>query len=753
MSSRRQDESRLMALALAGAAAVTAQIVSGKATRDALFLTSLDYTTLPTMLIATSVFSLLLLALNARAARRLAPSSLVPAAFVASGVLFILEWLVRPLAPVPTAVSVYLHISCAGPLLASGFWLVSSERFDPYTAKRRFGQIAGMGTLGGLAGAIIAERIGATLGAPALLPFLAVLQFVCAVLVRQLARSLEPWPVSVESADTTMGTAGAALNGRSGLRLVAEAPHLRQLAYVVLLGTTSAALLDYLFKAQATETFGRGDQLLRFFALYYAATSVLTFIVQVSSARPVLERFGIALSAGAPSLALFAGTAINLLLPGFASLTAARSAESVFRGSLFRTGYELFYTPMRAEEKRAAKAIIDVGFDRVGDAIGGSLVRLMLLLAPAFQTNAILLLGALGSAAAILASRRLKTNYIQTLEDSLLHRADGAGVSDSGATTGVIDIAAIQRYRAARPRTETFEAHRGPRELPADVRDILRLKSRNRDQVMQVLVRQDGLTPTLVPHVIPLLAWDPLAEHAVYALRKVAEEHVGALVDALIDPNQEFAVRRRLVRVFSVCVSQRAADGLMFGLDDARFDVRFQAARSLTEVLEKNPALIIDARRVFDAVEREAGVGRPVWESRRLLDGVSSSESLSPLDEFIRDRAGTSLGHVFTLLALVLPREPLQIAFRSLQTDDQQLHGTALEYLDGILPARIRERLWPYLERRPTVRQARPREEVMAELLRSHRSITLNLEALYSAARDERGARDSTTTATFQAHP
>jgi hypothetical protein len=735
-----------MVLALSGAAAVTAQIVSGKATRDALFLTSLDYTTLPTMLIATSVVSLLLVALNARAARRLVPSTLVPAAFAASGVLFLVEWLVRPLAPVPTAVAVYLHISSAGPLLASGFWLVSSERFDPYTAKRRFGQIAGMGTLGGLAGALVAERVGALLGAPALLPFLALLQFVCAVLVRQLARSLEPWPVVAEPAGTTTRPGGGAPE-RSGLRVVAEAPHLRQLAYVVLLGTSSAALLDYLFKAQATEAFGRGDQLLRFFAVYYAATSVLTFIVQVSSARPMLERFGIALSAGAPSMALFAGTAINLLLPGFASLTAARSAEAVFRGSLFRTGYELFYTPMRAEDKRAAKAIIDVGFDRVGDAIGGSLVRLMLLLAPAFQANAILMLGALGSAAAIFASRRLKTGYIQTLESSLRHRADGAGVSDSAQTTSVLDIAAIQRYRAARPRTETSESARAPREpLPADVRDILRLKSRNRDQVMQVLVRQDGLTPALVPHVIPLLAWEPLADHAVYALRKVAEEHVGALEDALIDPNQDFAVRRRLVRVFSVCVSQRAADALMFGLDDARFDVRFQAARSLTEVLEKNPGVVIDARRVFDAVEREAGVGRPVWESRRLLDGVSGTEALSALDEFIRDRAGTSLGHVFTLLALVLPREPLQIAFKSLQTDDQQLHGTALEYLDGVLPARIRERLWPYLERRPTVRSARPRDEVIADLLRSHRSITLNLEALYSAAREQRDA-DATTTA------
>jgi len=736
MSRQIRETSRPMVLAMIGAAAVTAQIVSGKATRDALFLTSLDYTTLPTMLMATSVCSILLVALNTRATRRLSPATLVPATFALSGVLFIVEWLLRPMSPAATAVAVYLHISCAGPLLASGFWLVSTERFDPHTAKQRFGQIAGMGTLGGLVSAVIAERVGATLGAPALLLVLAVIQFACAVVVRALAMQAEP----------VVGGAAAALARprirttpsvpaaphRSGLRVVAEAPHLRQIAYVVLLGTTSAALLDYLFKAQATEVFGRGDQLLRFFAIYYAATSLFTFLVQVSSARLVLERWGIALSAVSPSLALFVGTIGNLIVPGFASLTFARGAEAVFRGSLFRTGYELFYTPMPADEKRAAKSIIDVGFDRVGDAMGGILVRLALVFAPAAQSSAILALGLAGSVAAIVAGSRLKTNYIRTLENSLLDKADGAGLADSGERSSSIDIATIQRYRTARLQAETLESPASPATpLPPDVRDILRLRSRNRDRVMQVLSRQEGLTPALVPHVIPLLAWDHLAEHAVYALRKVAEEHVGALTDALMDPNQDFAVRRRLVRVFSVCVSQRAADGVMAGLDDARFDVRFQAARSLTEIVEKNPGVVIDAPRVFAVVEREAGVGRPVWESRRLLDGVSSTEALSPLDEFVRDRAGTSLAHVFTLLALVLPREPLQIAFRSLQTDDRHLRGTALEYLDGMLPPPIRERLWPFLESGPARHSGRPREEVMAELLRSHRSITINLEALY----------------------
>ena len=119
---------------MACAAAVTAQFVGAKATRDALFLTSLDFTALPAMLVATSVFSILLVVAHTRWSARIAPATAVPAAFIASGLLFIVEWLVRASAPSIIAVFVYLHVSGAGPLLASGFWLIATERFDPRTA-------------------------------------------------------------------------------------------------------------------------------------------------------------------------------------------------------------------------------------------------------------------------------------------------------------------------------------------------------------------------------------------------------------------------------------------------------------------------------------------------------------------------------------------------------------------------------------------------------------------------------------------
>ena len=480
--------------------------------------------------------------------------------------------------------------------------------------------------------------------------------------------------------------------------------------------------------------------MLRFFAIYYAATSILTFIIQTSSSRAVLERFGLGLTTSTPSFALLVGSLGSLVAPGFGSLMMARGGESVFRSSLFRAGYELFYTPIPAEEKRAAKSLIDVAFDRLGDALGGGLVRITLVLLPALEAPVILSLAVACSAGALFAASRLNRGYIGTLASSLRHRVTGLDVAlaDAGVTRTLVS-SLVNRKRDGGgtrltglngiPATRTQAL---PREadLPAfdaTMQDVLKLRSRDRERVTEVLGRENGLAPALVPHVIQLLAWDAVSESAVYALQKVAEEHVGQFVDALIDPNQDYAVRRRLARVFSVCVSQRAADGVMIALDDLRFGVRCQAARSLLAIVEKNPRIQVDGERILEAVLREVAVGRPVWEGRRMLDGFSAQ---SPLDSFVRDRAGESLAHVFTLLSLVLPREPLQLAFRGLQTDDEHLRGTALEYLDSVLPAQIRQRLWPFLEHRPTRRTARPPEEAIAALLRSNKSIMLNLEEL-----------------------
>src|SRR5690349_20596721 len=287
-----------------GAGLVTAQFLAGKAVRDALYLAHLSVASLPQIVIATAIVSIVLVFASAKLFRHASPATVIPWAFMISAALFVGEWLLESFAPRASARVVYLHVSGLGPMLGSGFWLIATEYFDPRTAKRRFGQIAGAGTAGGVVGALLAERVGAGVSIGAMLPILALLNIACAWQIRRLVRPLAR--LSGHQVDA-LSTDLAPEDARSGLRILKSAPYLRHLAALVLLGSVGAAAIDFVLKAEAAAAIGSHDSLLRYFAVFYAVTSVITFVVQMTLTRVTLERMGISFAAGTPSLALVAG--------------------------------------------------------------------------------------------------------------------------------------------------------------------------------------------------------------------------------------------------------------------------------------------------------------------------------------------------------------------------------------------------------------------------------------------------------------
>jgi AAA family ATP:ADP antiporter len=778
--------------AMVSAAAMIAHHVGSKAVRDALFLSSFPITALPTMVMAAAGFSVLAVFAASRAMTRFTPARLVPAAFAVSSALFLVVWLLHDRAPKPAAIAIYLQIMGLGSLLTSGFWSMVSERFDPRSAKRQFGRIAGAGTLGGMLGGVLAERIAAWTSATMVLPVLAAEHLVCAVVLTGLK------PLGNPADDRH--AADRAADGESGsiFRILKDASYLRTLALLVLLGTISAAMIDFVFKAQAVAAYGRGEPLLRFFAVFYSATAVLTFLVQTAFSGLSLARLGLAKTVGSLPFTVSLGAAGAIAMPGLISATIARGVEAVFRGSLFRGGYELFYTPIPAREKRAAKSIVDVGFDRLGDALGNGVVNALLRLAPVAATQWILGAAILVAAAGLAVASRLHKAYIGALEKGLLDRAAEVekpelNVNDTMMLSGIMHTMTIMNPGAGRPggsvldsstRTPTMPYRpasipppapvastastqtpappwsptttaifKPPSAAPASsppssssgtpalndplVQQILDLRSGDLRRVKKLLDSPEPPNAALVPHIVNLLAWDQIYGDAIRSLRRVADTHVGQLVDVLLDPKTDFAMRRRLPRVLVSSTSQRAADGLMAALRDRRFEVRFQCGRALSMLVQRNPKIRIGPEAVYDIVLQEVAVGKPVWESHRLLDKAEERESSPFVDEFLRDRTNRSLEHVFTLLSLTLPTDALQIAFRGLHTDDQHLRGTALEYLESTLPPAIRDRLWPFLEdsraprpAKPAATDAKPKEAVLEELLHSNQSIMLNLAEL-----------------------
>jgi hypothetical protein len=234
-----------------------------------------------------------------------------------------------------------------------------------------------------------------------------------------------------------------------------------------------------------------------------------------------------------------------------------------------------------------------------------------------------------------------------------------------------------------------------------------------------------------VAQAILLLGWDEVAPASLEALRRVAGSVVGQLTDALVDHTTEFTIRRRLPRVLAATSTPRAIDGLLAGLEDPRFEVRYQCGRALARIHDADPSRPIPEERTLPAVMNEVKVDRSVWESQRLLDRSEEATDSPFVDHYLRDRANRSLEHVFTLLSLNLPKQPLIVAFRGLHTSDEALRGTALEYLEVVLPETVRASLWPFLEEgRGPRHPPRPRADILAALMQSNASIEANLELL-----------------------
>ncbi len=737
MSASDRDIRLAVRAGTVASASMIAFQMAGKATRDALFLSNYDIIALPAMIMGASALSLLLAGLASRAGGRLDPARVVPQGFALSAILTLGEWALVGEYRRAVAIIMYLHFTGLGALLISGFWSVVSERFDPRTAKRQIARIAVGGTVGGLLGGIMAERSAALFSIEALFPMLALLHVAAAVLTSRMGST------TISPARTAEFTENQELP-RSGLQVLRRSPYLTTIGALVLLTSISEGLLDLSFKAWASYD-RQGEDLLRFFAVFYTATALITVLVQTLATKRLLRRFGLAISAAGLPTVVALGAGGVMLFPGLIQIMLARGAESIARNSLYRSAYELLFNPVNALDKRVIKPILDVGFVRTGDLAAGALAQVVLFLSPAGARGLpIYALTFVLAVAAMAVGRRLHRGYLKTLEKSLVVR--GSYLEDDGSsdvaqatimqTLGAIDLTQFLETKSITHRSDATAADAPPDEpthppkLDPAMERILKLRSRDRARVSRALA-ESPLTLELVPYVVPLLAWDEVARAAMKALRPLADRATGLFTDYLLDPDSDFSIRRRLPLVLAEATTQRAADGLLAGLEDKRFEVRYRCGRVLNRMHARDASLQVDRARVLAIIDREVAVDRGVWESRRLLDATEDDDKSPILDEALRVRADRSLEHVFTMLSLILPAQPLRVAFRGLFTDDALLRGTALEYLESALPEDLRHKLWPFLET-PIRRGHGPRSsgDALQGLLSSEKNIADRLDAL-----------------------
>jgi len=146
----------------------------------------------------------------------------------------------------------------------------------------------------------------------------------------------------------------------------------------------------------------------------------------------------------------------------------------------------------------------------------------------------------------------------------------------------------------------------------------------------------------------------------------------------LLDPGVDPVIRRRIPQVLTGSGSATAAAGLLQALDDPEFEVRFRSAGALVRMREAHPDIAMPHDAIYEAALREIRRGRQALE-KPPSDGVNAR----------------SLELVFRILSL--KAEPLRFVHYALRSGDARLHGTALEYVETVLPAQVLQELIPFI--------------------------------------------------------
>ena len=704
------DDRAVRAAVFTGVALMGAH-VAATATNDSLFLSFFAVSSLPTMLIVSSLAAMGAVLGASRMLARAGPARVVPAAFLASAAILAALWLLMPVAPRAAAVLLFLHVTSFGSILISGFWSMINERFDPHTAKQKIGAI-GLGTgIGGVAGGLVAGAVATGFGQSAMLPLLAAAHLFCAAMLRGLrTEPAAAGPRTVQEPPVP------------GLQTVARNPYLRHLGALVLLVSVTCVLLEYVFKAHAVQSFDKGAPLLQFFSAYYLAVGIASLALQMALTRVSLEKLGLAGVVSALPCATAAGAAGALAMPGLATAGLASFADTILQNSLFRSAYELLYVPIAPAEKRAAKTVVDVGIRRLADALGGGLAKLILAAAPAVAAPVMLVLAAALSVGEFFLAFVLRRDYVASLRQSLARRA---GELDLDEFADSLSRTILLEFSARPPNTAKTGAAPKPADPDAEAMAILR--SGDLASIQTLLADPRDLGPPLIPQVVALLARDETWPIALKTLTLLLPEHLETLAAILADPGAEFTVRRRLPLAFRSCSDPRALAALLGGLSDARFEVRYHCARVLARTHHRQPAAPIDPSRILSALESELSSPPQLWKNRSLLDRPDAWCPSLFADDILPAPPPPALEYAFLLLSLLKDFDPLRLAFRALHTDDPHLRGTALEYLASLLPPSLAGRLLIRLEADPASIGTPDRKKAEESLMLSGASIELNL--------------------------
>ena len=453
----------------------------GSVAAAALFLSRFQASQFAYADIASAMLIAVAIAGYVRIARRMILRDLLVGTMIFFAITYMLFWGLAHYSRVIWVFPVlYVWVKTFGVLGATQIWTLANYTLTTREAKRVFGMVGGGAIAGGIFAGFLSKTMAKKFGTESLLLAMAVLVFVCAVLV------ILVWNSRRALLNHRQGTSAepdevAPRNLFASMQLVFSSPYLRAIATAICISSLVTTLTGWQFLALSQHFLAKKDAMAIFFGNFYFWVGLLGLLFQLLLTTRFLRRFGIGTTLFVLPLTVFLGSVGLLALGTLGAAVALKGSEQVLRYSLDKSTTELLYLPIATRVKLQVKWFIDTVIWRLGDGLSGLIVLIFAtwLHLPARQISWVLLLLLSVWIVAVSVARR---QYVFTLKESLhqhgvdleqastpvLDRstadllANNLSASDPKEVLYALSLFEVEQQRAAHPAIRALLSHAAP---------------------------------------------------------------------------------------------------------------------------------------------------------------------------------------------------------------------------------------------------------------------------------------------------
>lgn len=303
----------------------------------------------------------------------------------------------------PVGLAFYLWLGVYNMFVVSNFWSFANDIYNQEQGKRLFPIVGVGGSLGAILGARAPEWLKNAFGIYELFLVVAGALVVSIVIYQLVDRRERVERDERATVALTKPEATHPVERAGGFRLVLSDKYLRAMAALVMVGSLTNTVGEYVISRMATEQAevaaaeataaherahpeappaehaaagkqAKKDFLGSFFSDYYSLVNVVVFLLQALAVARVIQLLGVRAGLYVMPLLAMAGWIGFLAFATLATIRVTKTAENSIDYSLQNTLRQALYLPTSRASKYKAKAAIDTFGVRAADALAGLVI-------------------------------------------------------------------------------------------------------------------------------------------------------------------------------------------------------------------------------------------------------------------------------------------------------------------------------------------------------------------------------------------